>query len=343
MPISVVVGGQFGSEGKGKVAHFFAKARNASVAIRVGGSNSGHTIIDEMGNPQVFRHLPTSCLIPTVLIALTPGNYIHLPTLSEEVKRAKVNADRLAIDPYAWIIQEDDLKAEKSLVGAIGSTGSGTGAALVRRIARSSVGTFAKDVRELRPYIRETTPLIAQALRKGQRMILEGTQGFGLSNLHSQSYPHCTSRDTTAAAFLSEAGLSPLDVDEIILVIRTFPIRVAGRSGTLPHEIDWGILTAESGHSSDLIEYTSVTHRVRRVARFDSEVVKRAIEHNRPSCIVLNHLDYVDAICGVQKRLTEKADNYLRWVESRIEAHVSLLGFGRSTLSWRDSQMLKRA
>jgi adenylosuccinate synthase len=50
MPVTVVVGGQFGSEGKGKVAHFFARSQNASVAVRVGGSNSGHTVVDRSGN-----------------------------------------------------------------------------------------------------------------------------------------------------------------------------------------------------------------------------------------------------------------------------------------------------
>lgn len=54
MPVTVIVGGQFGSEGKGKTAHFFAHEEQADVAVRVGGSNSGHTVIDESGNPVIL-------------------------------------------------------------------------------------------------------------------------------------------------------------------------------------------------------------------------------------------------------------------------------------------------
>src|SRR2546423_426787 len=159
MPISVVVGGQFGSEGKGKVAHFIAKEKRASIAVRVGGPNSGHTVIDPSGKALVFRHLPTACLLPTVMSVLPPGNYLDVHTLLAEIRQTGSQPERIAIDPYAWVINESDIQAEMkgSLRSAIGSTGSGTGAAVARRISRSDSGTFAKDIPELQPYIRETT------------------------------------------------------------------------------------------------------------------------------------------------------------------------------------------
>ncbi len=49
MPVTVVVGGQFGSEGKGKVAHWLARELRASTAVRVGGPNSGHTVVADGG------------------------------------------------------------------------------------------------------------------------------------------------------------------------------------------------------------------------------------------------------------------------------------------------------
>ena len=67
MPITVVVGGQYGSEGKGKVAHFLAREMEASVAIRCGGPNSGHTVIDPHGNPIVFQQLLTASILPNPL------------------------------------------------------------------------------------------------------------------------------------------------------------------------------------------------------------------------------------------------------------------------------------
>jgi adenylosuccinate synthase len=210
------------------------------------------------------------------------------------------------------------------------------GAALSRRVARATKGTFAKDASELKPYLADTSELLTQALNRNRRIIVEGTQGFGLSLLHSQSYPHCTSRDTVAAAFVAEAGLSPMDVDEIVMVIRSFPIRVSGASGPLPSEIDWATVTAGSGYANPQIEYTSVTKKVRRVAQFNASVVKRAIAHNRPTCIAMNHLDYVDSTCAIEERLTRKAASFLRTVEQQIGMEIGLVGFGRASLKRRD-------
>jgi adenylosuccinate synthase len=136
-----------------------------------------------------------------------------------------------------------------------------------------------------------------------------------------------TSRDTTAAAFVAEAGLSPLDVDEIALVIRAFPIRVAGGSGELPQEIQWETVTKESGSLIPLVERTSVTNRIRRVARFSPDVVRHAIVVNRPSLICLNHLDHVDANCR-QHELTPAATNFVGWVEEAIGQAIDYVGVG---------------
>src|ERR1700730_6357809 len=137
-----------------------------------------------------------------------------------------------------------------------------------------------------------------EGVRRGAQVIVEGTQGFGLSLLHSPYYPYVTSRDTTAAAALSEAGLSPIDVDRIVLVLRAFPIRVSGNSGPLPQETSWAEISREGQHDHQLTELTTVTRRIRRVAQFDAEIVGLALEANRPTEVVLNHMDYVDhTIC----------------------------------------------
>ena len=66
MPVSIVVGGQYGSEGKGKVAHYLAREMSARFAVRCGGPNSGHTVIDEQGNARIFQQLPTAAILPDV-------------------------------------------------------------------------------------------------------------------------------------------------------------------------------------------------------------------------------------------------------------------------------------
>ncbi|MHC1744967.1 MAG: adenylosuccinate synthetase [Syntrophobacteraceae bacterium] len=332
MPVSIVVGGQYGSEGKGKVAHYLAREMNASFVVRCGGPNSGHTVIDEQGSARIFRQLPTAAILPGVKLAICAGSYIDLDVLFSEIDETNLDTDRLIIDPNAVIITQD-LKAREvknGLMGRIGSTGSGTGAAVAARAIRDPSLTFVKDMPELTPFKAKVSTLLRNALEQQKRIIIEGTQGFGLSPLHARDYPYATSRDTTAAAFLAEAGLSPVDVDDVVLTIRTFPIRVAGNSGPLADEIDWETIGLEGGHPNPIVEKTSVSKKIRRVARFSPEIVRQAIEVNRPSRIVLNHLDYLD--CKYNCEQVDKVVKFVKSVESSIGAHIDFLGFGPDSL-----------
>jgi adenylosuccinate synthase len=343
MPVTVIVGGQYGSEGKGKVAHWLARERLASVVVRTGGPNAGHTVEDVPNHPVVLRQLPTASFLSDVMCVLGPGSYIDPDLLLDEVSRTGLSPDRLLIDPNATVITEDDKTSERnsSLRSSIGSTQSGTGAAVMKRIERRASTELAKNDVRLHPFIAPVAPVLRSQLSCGRRVILEGTQGFGLSLLHSPTYPYVTSRDTTAAAFVSEVGLSPLDVDEVVMVLRAFPIRVSGNSGPLHNEVDWSVVTAQSGAPEEIIEYTSVTKAVRRVARFDPEVVRNSIEVNAPTHIVLNHLDYVDFTCRIENRPSDSALEFVERVESLIGRGVDYLGFNASSLFVRTHSLSK--
>ena len=325
MPVSIVVGGQYGSEGKGKVAHFFAREMKASFAVRCGGPNSGHTVIDEQGNARIFQQLPTAAILPDVKLAICSGSYIDLDILFKEINETSLDAGRLFIDKDAVIITKElkNREVQSGIVGRIGSTGSGTGAAVAARINREESLLFAKDLPELKPFVTHVPEMLRNALGQQKRIIIEGTQGFGLSPLHARHYPYTTSRDTTAAAFLSETGLSPLDVDDVILTIRAFPIRVAGNSGPLVDEIDWQTVTAEGGHTTLIEEKTSVTSCIRRVGRFDSNIVNNAISVNKPTRIVINHLDYISR---------NGRNNFLKGVERSIKNSIDYIGIGPESL-----------
>jgi|SRR5215213_305873 len=337
MPVTVVVGGQFGSEGKGKVAHFVAREMDASVAIRVGGPNSGHTVINPSGDRLILRQLPTAAILPNVTCSLGAGSYIIPELLFQEITLTGIDKDRLFIDPHAVVITDEELRSEResSLRQNIGSTQSGTGAAVLRRISRGSGVVFAENDERLKPFVRSVTSFLRDQLTKNKRIILEGTQGFGLSLLHSSYYPVVTSRDTTASGFLSEAGLSPFDVDDIVMVLRAFPIRVGGNSGHLPEEISWDRVTAESGSKAKIVEHTSVSKSIRRVAHFTPEVVLDAIKLNRPSRVVLNHVDYVDVTCVDSDCLTEKALRFVEQVEHAIGSKIDYVGCGPASMSRR--------
>jgi adenylosuccinate synthase len=114
-------------------------------------------------------------------------------------------------------------------------------------------------------------------------------------------------------------------------VIRTFPIRVGGTSGDLPNEISWELVRAESG--ADLVEqeFTSVTKTLRRVARFDLDLVHTACRYNRPTSLAVMGLDRIDVrnrgasdVC----QLTEYTIDFLATLESELELPINWLGTG---------------
>jgi len=333
MPVTIVVGGQFGSEGKGKVAYHLAREESAAAVVRVGGPNSGHTVV-RSGVPSVLRQLPTASFLPDVQCVIPAGGYVDLNVVLTELTETGLPPNQLLIDPSAMIVTQRDREAERAqrLRERIGSTLSGTGAAVLRRIARQRKLGFAADEASLRSFVHPTAPILRDHLERGRRVIIEGTQGFGLSILHGGYYPHCTSRDTTAAGFLSEAGLSPLDVDDVVLVVRSFPIRVAGLSGPLHNEITWDDVTSECGATDPILEFTSVTRMVRRVARFDPNLVLRAVRANQPTRIVLNHLDYIDYRVREHGTLTDRALRFVDSVEAQLGRGIDLLGTSPESL-----------
>lgn len=333
-----MIGGQYGSEGKGKVAHHLARMHSAAAAIRVGGPNSGHSAVDSNGRLAILRALPTAALLPDVECLLGPGSYVDVEQLLGEIAAVHLPPERLTIDFNAFVVTEDDRRAERDamLPERIGSTGSGTGAAVQRRIARSGAPTFARDDERLAPYIGDAGLRARELCDAGARIIVEGTQGFGLSVIHARHWPKATSRDVTAAAAVAEAGLSPLDVDEVVLVLRAFPIRVAGPSGPMDaEELTWEQVAREAGLPPGLVERTSVTSKVRRVSRFDERIVHRALVANRPSVVVMNHLDYVDGAIAVTGKPTDRVLSFLEDVELRIGRRIDLLGFSPAGLAPR--------
>jgi adenylosuccinate synthase len=247
---------------------------------------------------------------------------------------------RLKIDGKAVVITSDAKDRERSigLRSRVGSTLTGTGAAVSQRINRESGITFAANLSELSSFICNTADFLGEILDQGHRIVAEGSQGFGLSAIHTPYFPYATSRDTTAAGVLSEIGLSPMLVDEIALVIRSYPIRVPGNSGPLPREISWEEVTRRSGSLTPLEEFTSVTQARRRVSEFDADIVRRSIRANSPTALFLNHLDYIDVQCRDQQLLTPNALTFVRDLETSIGRKIDYAGVGPATLCIPDQR-----
>jgi adenylosuccinate synthase len=299
--VDVLVGGQYGSEGKGNIAYYLAG--DYDLLVRVGGPNAGHKV----PTTPVYTHclLPSGTLAnPDARLLIGPGATLDVTQLLTEIAECGVEAGRLVIDPQAMIIEDADVKAEQDLVTGIGSTGKGGGAAAARRITGRHGADppvrLARDIPELAAYIRPAAEVLGGAYRRHQRVMLEGTQGRALSPYHG-AYPHVTSRDTTTAGCLAEAGIAWSRVRHVIMVCRTYPIRVMSpadaTSGPMKQDLDWEVIAGRSGIPvTELLatERGSISRKQRRVAEFDWELLRSAAELNGATEIALTFADYLD-------------------------------------------------
>ncbi|MCM1214960.1 MAG: adenylosuccinate synthetase [Lachnospiraceae bacterium] len=338
MGLIMVVGGQLGSEAKGKVTDYMYELNQAVATVRVGGPNSGHTAYTKSGEKVVTRCLPVTAWRKDSVSIIAPGSYIDISVLFDEIRKFNMTPDNLFIDKHAVVLRPnaDEEEIGKGLRETIASTCTGTGQGVLQRVSRSAKTIFAQNVLDLHSYVCDTREIIDSMLRCGHNVIVEGTQGYGLSNLHTDDYPYCTSRDTTAAGFLAEIGFSPFDVSRVVLCLRTFPIRVGGNSGPMYKEVDWDFVTKHAESSKPLIEHTTVTNRVRRVGLFDVDMVRKAIRANKPTDIVMNFCDYLDAACYGKAKLTIIADTRLRVIEKALDRKVDYIGTSPTCLFTRN-------
>ncbi len=330
--MTVVVGGQYGGEGKGKTTAYLSASELPDIVVRCGGPNSGHTVELEE-KTHILRQVPAGFVSPRTRLLVAPGAIIDPDILRTEMDVLSLEPDRLGIDRNAGVVTEGDRKTELDwdLGRRIGSTGTGMGAAVTRRSGRTPDFRRVQDVPKFRPWVTDVAKEVNEAIDRGGSVIVEGTQGFGLSLLHSPYFPYVTSRDTTAAAFLSEVGLSPVHVRRIVMVLRTFPIRVGGNSGPLTQEVSWDHVQSLSGSPNPVKEYTTVTSTLRRVGKFDEELVRRAAVVNRPTHIVVNGLDLIDyrnRQAQTPSDLTPPASKFLAMVGNITEGDLMLAGVG---------------
>ncbi len=332
--VDVVVGGQYGSEGKGQIVDHLSGEYD--LLIRVGGPNAGHSVFREPA-PYVHHHLPSGTQSTNAKLLIGPGAVLRIPSLMKEIKDCKLEEGRLTIDRGAMVISDEDIATEAPLVATIGSTGQGVGAATARRImGRGGKVELAIDVPELQPYLGSAYDVLQQTFSQGKRVLLEGTQGTGLSLFHGP-YPHVTSRDTTAMGCLSEAGIPSSRVRRIVMVCRTYPIRVespsSGDSGPL-REISYEELSRRSGIDVEELrgaEKTSTTHRQRRLGEFEWDLLQRVAGLNAPTDIAVTFVDYLgkgnrQAIRFEQ--LTEETINFIQEVERVTGTPASLIATG---------------
>src|SRR5215204_3396359 len=224
----VIVGAQWGDEGKGKVTDLLAEQADLVVRFQ-GGNNAGHTIV--RGGETFKLHLiPSGILHPGTTCVIGNGVVIDPKILIEEIEglkrqnvsvgNLKIGTTRRGIGPcYAdkasrLGIRVQDLLDEKILRKKIMAA---------MEPKRQMLRPFAKDPRldlhamteeylryghRLEPFITDTAHLCWEALDAGRTVIFEGAQGT-LLDLDHGTYPFVTSSNPIAGAACVGAGVGP--------------------------------------------------------------------------------------------------------------------------------------
>ena len=322
MTSTVVVGGFFGDEGKGKIISYLAIKDNPKIIVRGGaGPNAGHTIKDGNSVYKV-RMLPSGFLNKNAKVMIGAGVVINPDVLNKEIRDFDVTG-RAFIDKHCGIIEETHLVRDSKgeLKEKIGSTGSGTGPANADRAMR--VLKLAKDFDSLSSLIVDVPLEINSALDANENVLVEGTQGTFLSLWHG-TYPFVTSKDVTASGICADVGLGPTKVDEVIVVFKSYVTRVG--TGPLDKE-----LSLEDAEKKGWSEFGTVTGRQRRAADFDFDLARRAIMLNGATQISITKLDVLFTDCAGKTSFDELSDDakvFIKNIETELNTSVTIIGTG---------------
>ncbi len=322
MPATVVVGGFFGDEGKGKIISYLALKDKPAIAVRGGvGPNAGHTFVLN-GEVHKVRMLPSALLSKETRLLIGAGVLINPEVLLNEIEQYNAH-DRVFIDSQCGIIESRHIEMDNSddLKGRIGTTGSGTGPANADRARRTL--HLAREMNEFTLYLDDVSNSINFALDRNENVLVEGTQGTFLSLYHG-TYPYVTSKDVTASSICADVGLGPKRVDEVLLVFKAYVTRVG--VGSLENEI-----SKEEAKKRGWFEVATVTRRERRAAPFNFELAKKAISLNSATHLAITKLDVMFPECAhvhVYDKLSDNAKHFIEQVEKNTGLQVALIGTG---------------
>ena len=334
--VIILVGGQWGDEGKGKVIDFLAA--KADIVIRSqGGNNAGHTVITEHGEFK-FQLMPSGILYPDCVCVIGNGVVVDPIVLLREISQLRergIEPKNLIVSERAHMVMRyhplfDQLEEEARGDDRLGTTWRGIGPAYADKVRRigfrigdlqkeafmrkklayvvgqvknpiltklyeheaydwsSMVDEYMGYAKQLDPYIKDTFPLIQDALDRKANILLEGAQATML-DLDFGTYPYVTSSNPTAGGALTGSGIPPTKVDLTIGVFKAYTSRVG--YGPLPSELlnEVGDRIRERGH-----EFGTVTGRPRRIGWFDSAVARYSARLNGIGCAALMRLDILD-------------------------------------------------
>lgn len=313
----------FGDEGKGKIVAYLALHDKPEIIARAGvGPNAGHTVISD-GEKYGLRQIPCGFVNRDARLLIGPGVLVNPKVVLEEVERTKTG-DRLGIDKHCAVIEPQHIEEDrtsKHLKGKIGTTGTGCGPANVARTSRRA--KLADEIEELSPFLTDVPLEVNEALHKDRPVLVEGSQGFGLSLVHG-TYPYVTSKDTAASTLAADVGVGPTRVDNVILVYKAYVSRVG--SGPFPTE-----MPLEQAEKLGIVEHGTVTGRRRRIGEFDFDLAKRSAMINGATQIAISCVDRLFEGSDKAKnfnQLPSDARAFVKRVEDEIDLPITLISVG---------------
>ncbi len=323
MPCTVIVGGFFGDEGKGKIAAYLAMKDKPDICVRGGnGPNAGHTVIHG-GVQYSLRLIPSGFVNRSTRLLIGPGVPVDPAVLLDELRKTD-SEQRIEVDNQCAIVEPRHKEQESRsdhLSKKVGSTKSGVGACNAERALR--MAKMAQTIPSLKPYVGDTVGEIQGALTENKKIMIEGTQGTFLSLYHG-TYPYVTSKDTTASAACADVGVGPTQVDDVIVIFKAYVTRVG--EGPLEGQLD-----REEVARRGWTEFGTVTGRERRAAPFDFKLARRAVQLNGATQIALTKLDILfPSVKGAHELadLDEKARTFVSKIEQETGVPVTLIGTG---------------
>lgn len=278
--MQIVVGAQWGDEGKGKIVDFLSESADFIVRYQ-GGNNAGHTVIV---GPETFKlHLVPSGICRGKQSVLGNGVVINPVALAQEIKQLEARGievqGKLWLSSRAHLILAEhiqrDMAQEEARSTKVGTTGKGIGPAYTDKITRKGIRlgewayseTLSSEEHEalqfLQPLITDTTQLLHEALESGKNILLEGAQGTFLDIDHG-TYPFVTSSNCSSGGACTGTGLPPTAIKAVNGILKAYTTRVG--NGPFPTELldETGEFLQQKGH-----EFGTTTGRKRRCGWLD--------------------------------------------------------------------------
>ena len=311
----VVMGAQWGDEGKGKIVDYLAQ--DAKYVVRfAGGANAGHTIVVD-GKKYALHQVPSGILYPNKAVFLGSGMVIDPEALFKELQMLKDNGidweGRVFISDRAHLTlpgyREMDKARDAARKRPIGTTGRGIGTTYSMKSERDGIRVGDLDWDEkwndlddndkkfLEQYKEQLISMrvnIAAKMHefKNENILFEGAQGAML-DIDSGTYPYVSSGASGSYGASSGAGIGPKAIDKIYGVFKAYETRVG--NGPMPSEFD----AETEGELCDYVrntgnEFGVTTGRPRRCGYLDLVALRYACFVNSIDNLVLTHLDIYD-------------------------------------------------